>query len=65
MDRRDFIRMGGLSFGGLNLAHLLGAEKERTERACIVLFQSSLLRSPAAQRENPQPLRGDPLDALR
>jgi len=40
MYRRDFIRMGGLSFGGLNLAHLLGAEKERTERACIVLFQN-------------------------
>jgi hypothetical protein len=40
MYRRDFIRMGGLSFGGLNLAHLLAAEKERTERACIVLFQN-------------------------
>jgi hypothetical protein len=40
MYRRDFIRIGGLSFGGLNLGGLLAAEKERTERACIVLFQN-------------------------
>src|SRR5947209_2501 len=40
MFRRDFIRIGGLSFGGLTLANLLAAEKERTERACIVLFQN-------------------------
>src|ERR1044071_6000912 len=40
MFRRDFIRIGGLFFGGLNLGALLAAEKERTERACIVLFQN-------------------------
>src|SRR5882757_8006707 len=40
MFRRDFIRMGGLAFGGLNLPSLLATEKERTERACIVLFQN-------------------------
>src|SRR6266404_1061870 len=40
MFRRDFIRIGGLSFGGLNLERLLAVEKERTERACIVLFQN-------------------------
>src|SRR5260370_40172571 len=40
MFRRDFIRIGGLSFGGLNLANLLASENERTERACIVLFQN-------------------------
>src|SRR5260370_32670344 len=40
MFRRDFIRIGGLSFGGRNLGGLRGAEKERTERACIVLFQN-------------------------
>ncbi len=40
MLRRDFIRIGSLSFGGLSLAKLLAAEQERTERACIVIFQN-------------------------
>src|SRR5437879_4653936 len=40
MLRRDFIRSGGLAFGGLNLASLLALEKEPTERSCIVIFQN-------------------------
>ncbi len=40
MFRRDFIRMGGLALGGLNLPALLATEKERSDRACIVLFQN-------------------------
>jgi hypothetical protein len=40
MQRRDFIRMGGLGFGGLQLANLLATETQRTDRACIVLFQN-------------------------
>lgn len=38
--RRDFIRSGGIALGGLNLSTLLAAEQERTERACIVIFQN-------------------------
>src|SRR3954468_21459227 len=40
MQRRDFIRMGSLALGGINLHALLAGEKERNERACIVLFQN-------------------------
>jgi hypothetical protein len=40
MHRRDFIRMGSLALGGLNLHTLLAGEKQRSERACIVLFQN-------------------------
>src|SRR5216684_8783669 len=40
MQRRDFIRIGGLGFGGLHVANLLAAETQRTERSCIVFFQN-------------------------
>src|ERR1700724_3321768 len=40
MQRCDFIRMGGLGFGGLQLANLLAPETQRTHPACIVLFQN-------------------------
>src|SRR5947208_1523512 len=40
MQRRDFIRIGSLALGGINLHTLLAGEKERSERACIVLFQN-------------------------
>ncbi|MEP6538965.1 MAG: DUF1501 domain-containing protein [Bryobacteraceae bacterium] len=40
MLRRDFIRIGGLAFAGLNLPKLLADETERTERSCIVIFQN-------------------------
>jgi hypothetical protein len=38
--RRDFLRIGSLAFGGLNLRRLLAAESGRSERACIVIFQN-------------------------
>ncbi|MBM3735596.1 MAG: DUF1501 domain-containing protein [Acidobacteria bacterium] len=38
--RRDFIRAGSLAFGGLSLPRLLRAETGKSERACIVIFQS-------------------------
>jgi len=39
--RRDFLRIGSLAFGGLNLRTLLAAEQGRaSERACIVIFQN-------------------------
>ncbi|MEO8660240.1 MAG: DUF1501 domain-containing protein [Bryobacteraceae bacterium] len=40
MQRRDFIRMGSLAFGGLNLPTLLEGEKQASERSCIVVFQN-------------------------
>ena len=38
--RRDFLRLGSLGFGGLELRTLLAAEKGKSERACIVIFQN-------------------------
>jgi uncharacterized protein (DUF1501 family) len=38
--RRDFLRIGSLAFGGLNLPRLLAAQSGRSERACIVIFQN-------------------------
>lgn len=38
--RRDFLRVGSLAFGGLTLRNLLAAEKSKSERACIVIFQN-------------------------
>ncbi len=39
--RRDFLRIGSLAFGGLNLSSLLAAEAgQRSERSCIVIFQN-------------------------
>lgn len=38
--RRDFLRIGSLAFGGLNLRNLLAAEQGKSERACIVIFQN-------------------------
>ncbi len=38
--RRDFLRLGSLGFGGLELGTLLAAEKGKSERACIVIFQN-------------------------
>lgn len=38
--RRDFIRVGSLAFGGLNLRRLLAAGPGKSERACIVIFQN-------------------------
>ncbi|MEO7653133.1 MAG: DUF1501 domain-containing protein [Bryobacteraceae bacterium] len=38
--RRDFLRIGSLAFGGLNLRTLLATESARSERACIVIFQN-------------------------
>lgn len=40
MLRRDFIRIGSLSFGGLSLGNLLASEQAVSERACIVIFQN-------------------------
>ena len=40
MLRRDFIRIGSLSFGGLSLGKLLASEQAVSERACIVIFQN-------------------------
>ena len=38
--RRDFLRIGSLAFGGLNLPNLLAADAGKSERACIVIFQN-------------------------
>ncbi|HUQ92677.1 MAG TPA: DUF1501 domain-containing protein [Bryobacteraceae bacterium] len=38
--RRDFLRIGSLAFGGLNLPALLSADAGKSERACIVIFQN-------------------------
>ncbi|MBI2685922.1 MAG: DUF1501 domain-containing protein [Acidobacteria bacterium] len=39
-DRRDFLRLGSLAFGGLQLPSLLAAEQGKSERSCIVIFQN-------------------------
>ena len=39
-NRRDFLRIGSLAFGGLHLPSLLAAEQGKSERACIVIFQN-------------------------
>src|ERR1051325_755388 len=59
--RRDFIRMGGLAFGGLNLANLMAREVHKTERSCIVLFQNggaSQLDTFDPKPEAPSDIRG-------
>lgn len=38
--RRDFLRIGSLAFGGVNLRSLLAAETGKSELACIVIFQN-------------------------
>jgi hypothetical protein len=38
--RRDFLRVGGLAFAGLNLPRLLAAEGTRKDVSCIVVFQN-------------------------
>lgn len=39
-NRRDFLRMGGLAFGGMELPSLLAAQPANAERSCIVIFQN-------------------------
>jgi hypothetical protein len=39
-NRRDFLKVGGLAFGGLNLPRLLAADSAKREISCIVLFQN-------------------------
>lgn len=61
MQRRDFIRMGGLAFGGLNLGRLLANDEGRNERSCIVLFQNggaSQLDSFDPKPEAPADIKG-------
>jgi hypothetical protein len=58
--RRDFLRIGSLAFGGLNLRTLL-AETGRSETACIVIFQNggaSQLDSFDPKPEAPADIRG-------
>ena len=38
--RRDFLKIGGLAFAGLNLPKLLAASGGASERSCIVIFQN-------------------------
>ncbi len=38
--RRDFLKVGGLAFAGLNLPKLLAASEGASERSCIVIFQN-------------------------
>src|ERR1700680_2647223 len=38
--RRDFLKIGGLAFAGINLPRLLASETGRREVSCIVLFQN-------------------------
>jgi hypothetical protein len=60
-NRRDFIRMGGLAFAGLSVPRLLAGESDKTERACIVIFQNggcSQLDSFDPKPEAPSDIRG-------
>jgi hypothetical protein len=38
--RRDFLKAGGLAFGGLTLPALLAADRVQSEISCIVIFQN-------------------------
>lgn len=61
MQRRDFLRVGSLAFGGLHLRSLLAAESGRSERACIVIFQNggaSQLDSFDPKPDAPADIRG-------
>jgi hypothetical protein len=61
MDRRDFLRVGSLAFGGLHLRSLLAAGPGRSERACIVIFQNggaSQLDSFDPKPDAPSDVRG-------
>jgi hypothetical protein len=60
-NRRDFIRMGSLAFGGLHLPKLLANSEQKTERSCIVIFQNggaSQLDSFDPKPEAPSDIRG-------
>ena len=61
VNRRDFIRTGGIALGGLGLPGLLAGEQERTERSCIVIFQNggcSQLDSFDPKPESPSDIKG-------
>lgn len=60
-NRRDFIRIGGLAFGGIPLSRLLAAGDGTAERSCIVIFQNggaSQLDSFDPKPEAPADIRG-------
>jgi len=60
-NRRDFLRIGSLGFGGLGLSSLLAAEPGKSERACIVIFQNggaSQLDTFDPKPEAPHDVRG-------
>src|SRR5262245_38527351 len=38
--RRDFLKAGGMAFGGLTLPGLLAADRASSEISCIVIFQN-------------------------
>jgi hypothetical protein len=60
-NRRDFLRIGGLAFAGINLWRLLGSETSRGDVSCIVLFQNggaSQLDTFDPKPEAPSEVRG-------
>ena len=56
--RRDFMAIGALAFGGLNLPKLLAAGRPRREISCIVIFQNG----GASQLDTFDPKPEAPLD---
>jgi hypothetical protein len=61
LNRRDFVRIGSMAFGGLHLPRLLASETGRSEKACIVIFQNggaSQLDTFDPKPEAPSEVRG-------
>src|SRR5579871_951231 len=61
IERRDFLKVGGLAFGGLTLPELLAAGGTKSDVSCIVLFQNggaSQLDSFDPKPEAPADIRG-------
>ena len=61
LGRRDFLKVGGLAFGGLTLPQFLAAGGAASEISCIVLFQNggaSQLDSFDPKPEAPADIRG-------
>jgi Protein of unknown function (DUF1501) len=56
--RRDFMAIGALAFGGLNLPELLAVGRPKREISCIVIFQNG----GASQLDTFDPKPEAPLD---
>lgn len=56
--RRDFLKLGGLAFGGLTLPEMLAAGGSKSDVSCIVLFQNG----GASQLDSFDPKPGAPAE---